>query len=127
MSTRALKRVRRRLEVSRYFGCPATLVRVMGDFDPNTGAPVETETETAIRCATAPATGDDARVRVLTEGGVQLDSMRRFWTVEPVEPVVEDGGPGDVLIYDGERYRARVVDRWGPGAFEVLAVRQEGQ
>ena len=125
MSARAQARIGRRLRVSRYFGCPAILVRITGDFN-DRGEYEETETETVIKCATAPATGDDARVRVLTEGGVRLDGMRRFWLTEAVEPVGDDTA-GDVIEYDGERFRAHVVERWGPEAFEVLAVRQEGQ
>ena len=120
-----MTRVARRLAVSRYFGDTATLVRVRGDYD-DCGKVETTETETVIRCATAPATGDDARVRVVTEAGIQLDAMRRFWLADEVDPVSADG-PGDIIVYADERWRVHNVQRWGPGASEVLAIREEGQ
>ena len=75
---------------------------------------VDREAETL--CATAPASAGsnaDARVREITEGGVLLEAIRYFWTVEDVHPVAYDEGPGDIMVYAGERWRVQSTQRWG--------------
>ena len=65
-------------------------------------------------------------MRVLIEGGVQLDAIRQFWTVEDIAVVDEGHSAGDLFAYEGERWRARATGRWG-GFSDTIAVRQEGQ
>ena len=109
----------------RAFGESATLVTVttgVNDF----GEPVQIETLAAITCATAPpSTKDDSRVRQLMEGGIALSAMRMFWTVEQPRPVADDSA-GDIIVFNGERFRVHSVAPWG-GFSECIGVRQEGQ
>ena len=109
------------------FGEAATLVRITGVRDEH-GEWAATETETAITCATAPASTEDARVRELMEGGVQLDEIRLFWTVETVTVQSDGAAPsqGDAIAFAGERYRAHSTKRWR-GFSETVGVRIEAQ
>ena len=109
----------------RAFGEEAQLLRVTGQRN-DYWEYQESTNQVDIMCATAPPTAGDPRVRVLMEGGVQLEAMRMFWTAENLEPVQEDGGAGDIVIYAGERWRIRSTQRWG-GFSESIGVRQEGQ
>ena len=109
----------------------AEIVRIGGSWADGVFTDAEAD-PVAVRVVTSPVTGaaGDARVRVLTEGGIQLDALRVFWL--PVEVVSQrsGGGPessGDLILYRGERWRASDVQRWLPDFFEVLAVREEGQ
>ena len=102
-----------------------TLVRTGGSRD-TTGRWTETETETAITAATAPPDRRDPRVRDITEGGIQLDALRRFFTAEEVRPAVNDETSGDILVYRGERWRVMQTAPWGD-YFDTIAVRQENQ
>ena len=126
----ALKRpqhlVRRQIS-GRVFSEPVTIVRSQGSRN-EFGEYVEMETMVDSLCATAPASGvsQEAILRELTEGGVQLDSIRVFWTVEDMNPVVEGDDSGDKLIYLGERYRVHLTQRWG-GFSESICKREEGQ
>ena len=109
------------------FGEAAALVRVTGSRDAN-GEWSETETSTAITCATAPASPAHARVREIIEGGVQLDAIRMFWLAEDVT-VQDDSAAqsaGDIIVYAGERYRARATQRWRRYS-EAIGVRIEAQ
>ena len=99
----------------RAFSERVTIQHVIGEhnvFGEYSTATRETET----LCATAPATGTgaaDARVREITEGGVLLEAIRFFWLIEDVHSVAYDEGPGDILIYAGERWRVKSTQRWG--------------
>ena len=53
-----------------------------------------------------------------------LKAIRYFWTVEEVHPVAYDEGPGDIMVYAGERWRVQSTQRWG-GVSESVAVRLE--
>ena len=90
-------------------------------------------------CATEPgARASSARLRQLSEAGVQLSAVRTFWTAEELQPQTGDG-VGDILVYPlevardgtvdatgGERFRVRESEPWG-GFYQALAVRIEGQ
>lgn len=133
MSIQRPRHLVRRQPTGRAFGEDATLITVRTEVN-EFGEPYSTETETAITCATAPASSGDARVRELAEGGVELSSMRMFWLPETPRPVVYedtdvDGSVGDIIVWprvDGERYRVRVVANWG-GFVETITVRIETQ
>ena len=92
------------------------------------GEPTHTESEEAIKCATAPPTGNEPRVRELIEGGVLLEAMRNFWTVQDLRPVQygNTGTAGDIIEYQNERWRVTETQRWG-GFSESLCVRIEKQ
>lgn len=107
----------------RAFGNTATLIRTAGSRN-SYGEYSETETESAITCATAPLS-DRARARLSTQGGVQLDGALTFWTVEDIQPT-SSAASGDLIVYDGNRYRIVATQRWG-GFSQSDAVRQEGQ
>ena len=109
----------------RAFGERADLIRTVGMRN-EYGEFESTETSTPIDCATSPPERRDDRVRVLTEGGVQLDALRAFWTVEDVITSVDDTNPGDIILFANERWRARMTERWG-GFSDTLGVRIEGQ
>ena len=116
-----------RQAIGRAFGEKATLITVTttcNDF----GEPVHAESPAPITCATAPvSTKDDARVRQLMEGGIALESLRLFWTVETPRPVADDS-VGDIIVYPrgGERWRVHSVAPWGRFS-ECVGVRIEGQ
>ena len=118
----------------RAFSEPLVILRTSGARD-KTGEWTETETREETTCATAPAGtsgSSGGRVRQLMEGGVRLDAMRDFWTVEDLRPAVEEasdgtgGSAGDIVVFEGERYRIDSTARWG-GFSESLGIRQEGQ
>ena len=108
----------------RAFGERADLIRTVGMRN-EYGEFESTETSTPIDCATSPPERRDDRVRVLTGGGVQLDALRAFWTVEDVITSVDDTNPGDIILFANERWRARMTARWG-GFSDTLGVRAEG-
>ena len=87
-----------------------------------------TETETEITCATHPPSSGDPRVREIMEGGIKLEAMRSFWTVEDLDPVRygPGGSAGAVIVYEGERWRVSGTKRWY-GFSEHLCVRIEDQ
>ena len=101
------------------------LVREVGHRN-SFGEHVSETTRTHTLCATAPATKDDARVRELLEGAVALNDTRLFWTVETLDPVVPGGGSGDIIEWQGDRFRAHSSSRWG-GFSETIAVREDVQ
>ena len=109
----------------RAFSEPLTIQHTQAEFNVYGEDTESVEAESVTLCATAPPTAQDARVRQLMEGGVQLNAMRFFWTVETVHPV-GDHGPGDILIFEGERWRVHSTQRWGAFS-ESIGVRQEGQ
>ena len=83
----------------RAFSEPLTILHIEAEWNVYGEAQTSVEKRTETLCATAPPTGrEDARVRVVTEGGVQLDAIRIFWTVETLHPV-GDHGSGDILIF----------------------------
>ena len=114
----------RRQVTGRAFAEAVTLIRTTGTRDA-TGRWAETETETEIRAATYPPDRRDPRIRELTEGGVQLNALRRFFTAEEVRAAANDTS-GDIIVYGGERWRVRLTAPWGR-YFDSIAVRQEDQ
>lgn len=117
--------LRDRQLTGRAFAVPFVLIRVDGSFDTD-GRWVPTETRADITGATYPPDRRDARVREITEGGIQLDALRRFLTLEKVRPAGNDKTPGDIIEYGGERWRVRMTAPWGR-FFDTIAVRQEDQ
>ena len=109
----------------RAFGTPVTLVQTSGSRD-STGRWTATETETTITAATAPPDRRDPRVRAITEGGIQLDALRRFFTTIEVRPAANAETSGDIIVYAGERWRIMQTAPWGD-YFDSIAVRQEDQ
>lgn len=123
MLTRPRHLTRRQTE-GRAFSEPVTLVRTSGAYV--AGRWTENEpTTTELRCATAPMESGDARARSYTEAGVQLDALRLFWHADDVNPV-SDTSAGDILDYQGTRYRVQGTQRWG-GFSETVGQRIEGQ
>ena len=124
---RPLHLTRRQIR-GRMFGESATLITVTTTFNAF-GEPVQAESPAPLTCATAPASegGAGGRVRELMEGGIALEAMRVFWTVETPRPVADDSA-GDIIVFpvDGERWRVHAVEPWG-GFSECVGVRQEGQ
>ena len=109
----------------RAFGEDATLLTTTTTVN-SFGEPVQAEATTPITCATAPpSTKEDPRIRLLIEGGIALSAMRLFWTVETPRPVADDS-VGDIIVFDGERFRVHSVAPWGRGS-ECVGVRIEGQ
>ena len=109
----------------RAFSERVTIQHIIGEH--NVFGEPSTARETETLCATAPASSGsnaNARVRDITEGGVLLKAIRYFWTVEDVHPVAYDEGPGDIMVYAGERWRVQSTQRWG-GVSESVAVRLE--
>ena len=113
----------------RAFSELAALIRTTGMFN-QYGEFTDTETQSDIITSSQPVTtGNDARVRELTEGGVQLNSLRIFYTVEDLNPVTEGESSGDIIVYpraNGERYRVMGTKRW-PGYSESIGQRMEAQ
>ena len=109
------------------FGQAAQLIRPTGHRD-STGVWVpDAETALDITLATLPAvTLNEQRRRELTEGGIQLDAGRVFWTATEIRPVSATSA-GDIIVYAGERYRLRTVDVWSSDLWEAIGVRQENQ
>ena len=86
------------------------------------------EIRTAITVVSAPPSAATAR-DVLPEGA-RLQDWRTFWFEHSASPlrVGESQTEGDVIEYDGVRYRMRHVQDWQPHGFvEVQAVREDGQ
>ena len=85
------------------------------------------ETRTEVTVVSAPP--DAAKIRDVLPEGARLSNSRTFW-IESVEinpvRVGANAAEGDVIIYQGIRYRANHVEEW-PGFAEVLGVREEGQ
>ena len=89
------------------------------------GEPENNETRTEILCSTAPPSSSDSRVRHVLEEGIRLEALRKFWTLNNVDPVA-DMNAGDIIEYQDERFRVRETQRWGEFS-ESLCVRIEGQ
>lgn len=119
--------LRRRATEGASFGQPAQLIRPGGSRD-NTGqwVPTEPEPET-LTLATLPAASlSERRQRELTEGGVQIDAARAFWTSTRIVPISADSA-GDIIVYNGDRWRIRLAVAWSTDLYEGIGVRQENQ
>ena len=101
-----------------------TIIRVVGERD-RYGEYHEVETATETLCATAPMDSRDPRAREITEGGILLSAIRRFWTIEILPTVSEGNSAGDIVEYLGERWRVSESQRWGD--FSESVGRQEAQ
>ena len=90
--------------------------------------PKPRSTPTDTTCSTAPASSNNAdpRVRLLTEGGVQLDALRQFWTSEELTPALAGSSAGDILIWGSQRWRVRSTGRWGSFS-DTIGERMENQ
>ena len=99
MLERPLHLTRRQI-TGRMFSEDARIVTVTTEVN-EFGEPTHTESEEAIKCATAPPTGNEPRVRELIEGGVLLEAMRNFWTVQDLRPVQygNTGTAGDIIEF----------------------------
>ena len=118
------------IEHSRLFDETAQLIRVTGQ-RVRGGKYESTEADpVTINCATAPATSatSNTRVRALAEGGIQLSDVLVIWTTDVLQPVIEgdSGGPGDIIVHGGERWRVDETSRWD-GFSETVLRRIEGQ
>lgn len=128
MSLKRPNHLAQRQVVGRAFSEKLTLVRTVGSRNVH-GEYTEVEQLFPTVCATAPipsGSAGDARVRLLTESGVQLDGLRIFWTTQDLNPVVEGHSAGDIVEFNSERYRIRLTQRWGSFS-ESIGVRQEAQ
>ena len=125
MSLKRPRHLTRRQSRGRAFNEPLTIIYIRGTRN-DYGEYAETRNEVRTYGATAPASRQDALVRTLLEGGIQLDALRLFWTAEDVDPVREGQGPGDIIVYEGTMYRVQNTQRWG-GFSETMATREEGQ
>ena len=97
------------------FGTSATLIREgvgsrneFGEWVP--GAAVKTPIRVTAQPPGGPKTWTQFQ-RYVEEGGIRLSGAIVFWTVTPLQ-AAGDGTVGDVILYDGTRYRVRVVERW---------------
>ena len=68
---------------------------------------------------------DFSRHRITEEGGLRLHDMRNFFIGEALHPAGRDT-IGDILRYDGERYRVMSIQAWG-SHWEAIAERIEPQ
>ena len=85
-----------------------------------------TYAESDVKLSTVPVTQlGMARRRQVTEAGIRLDASRVFWTAETVH-VAEEYTAGDLIEYEGERWRVSIVQRWGH-FFDAIGVREEPQ
>ena len=126
MATQRPQHLTRRQVQGRAFGQAATLLTVTTTVN-QFGEPGSTETQQDILCDTSPPSRGDSEVRLLAEGGIAFGSMRKFHLVEDVRPVGYSADTeGDIIAYEGERFRVHSVERWG-GFNAVLGVRIEGQ
>lgn len=113
-------------QIAHTFAEDATLIRSRGSYDENGEWVEDPETETAIKVATSPVSSNSERARQAAADGIRLDSLRLFWTRESLDPAIDDESAGDIVVYDGERYRISESARWG-GFSESVGQRQEGQ
>ena len=128
MSLKRPNHLAQRQVVGRAFSEKLTLIRTVGSRN-DFGEYAEVEQLFPTVCATAPISAGaagDPRLRLLTEGGVQLNMLRLFWTTQDLNPVVEHHSAGDIVEFDGERYRIKLTQRWGSFS-ESVGERQEGQ
>jgi len=108
----------------RAFSEPITIKKA-GGVRNDYGEFTESFTDIQTLCATAPSSQYD-RNREKMQGGVQLNDKRIFWTVEDLNPVIENESVGDLIIYKGETYRVESTQRWGTFS-ESVGDRQEPQ
>lgn len=105
----------------------ATLIKqAAGDYNEYGEWVPGAETSSAITVESAPPSG--ARVRDIQPDGARLQDWRTFWLYTDVEPLRVGTGQtdGDVVQYDGIRYRVRHVADYRPhGPVEVLGVRPD--
>ena len=126
MAIRRPKHLRTRTIQRSGFGEPLQIIRVQGERErgqwvERESIPIET------MGATAPASGSSSRVRELIEsGGLRIEELREFWTIETLEPQIDGKSFGDILVFDSERYRVRSTGRWR-GFSDSVAVRIEDQ
>ena len=108
---------------------PATLIQQTPGDDNQYGEWMSgEEVSTPLRLVSAPPSMAIRR-DVLPEGA-RLTDWRTFWLEPAAKPLRVGAGQtdGDVIVYEGLRYRLRHVNDWTPdGCIEALGVREEGQ
>ena len=63
---------------------------------------------------------------MVSEAGVALSDARFIWTSTPVA-AQSSTSAGDIIIWDGDRYRVHSAAKWDDLLYWVIAVREEGQ
>ena len=78
---------------------------------------------TAIEVVSAPLDGDE---RLVLPEGLRSEEVRNFWTKAAVASLdLESGQDADIIRYQGSRYRAERVAKWGTDFVQVLGRRIE--
>ena len=80
-------------------------------------------TTTPIEVVSAPLDGDE---RLILPEGLRSEEVRNFWTKAKVQSVDQASGQdADIIRYQGSRYRAERVAKWGTDFVQVLGRRIE--
>ena len=78
---------------------------------------------TAIEVVSTPLDGDE---RLILPEGLRSEEVRNFWTKAKVQSVDQASGQdADIIRYQGSRYRAERVAKWGTDFVQVLGRRIE--
>ena len=78
---------------------------------------------TPIEVVSAPLDGDE---RLILPEGLRSAEVRNFWTKAKVQSVDQASGQdADIIRYQGSRYRAERVAKWGTDFVQVLGRRIE--
>ena len=110
-----------RQATGRAFSETARLERATTEWDDDSGEHRTVYDGADLRCSTAPpGAGRDQ-----TEAGVGAEGLRTFWLDRPAT-AASLAGPGDVIVWQGQRWRVAEIDDWG-AFIEARAVRQEPQ
>ena len=110
--------------ISKTFAEPVTILRRMAGRRNEVGRWVPgDQVATDTFCATAPP--GEARMRALTEAGIQTDGARLIWTTEAVKPTGTDN-TGDMIRWRGELYHVHDVRVWET-YYESVCIRKEDQ
>ena len=80
-------------------------------------------TTTSIEVVSTPLDGDE---RLILPEGLRSAEVRNFWTKAKVQSVDQASGQdADIIRYQGSRYRAERVAKWGTDFVQVLGRRIE--
>ena len=78
---------------------------------------------TPIEVVSTPLDGDE---RLILPEGLRSEEVRNFWTKSAVASLdLESGQDADIIRYQGSRYRAERVAKWGTDFVQVLGRRIE--
>ena len=106
----------------------ATLIQESGSYGNGGGWISGAVTRSQVIVVSAPPNA--ATVRNIAPEGARIQDMRMFWVEQETKPlrVGANQTDGDVIEYNGLRYRIRHVHDWRPHGFvEALGVREDGQ